>query len=177
MAAIQTTTTPVLPVPQPMPDEVVLAHGKADAAYTPAMAIQIALVLAICLVTLPLAPFAYAFASRTLRMHAWWVTNQRIVVRTGFIGWTLRSIPLDRIVDISATSSWYDRIFGVTHLKIRDMTGESTGDGVSRGVHLMAVPNAREIERLILERVPARSTQDDMGQVVNLLQQLVDRAA
>jgi hypothetical protein len=41
----------------------------------------------------------------------------------------------------------------------------------------MAVPNAREIERLILERVPARSTQDDMGQVVNLLQQLVDRAA
>jgi hypothetical protein len=82
MAAIQTTTTPVLPVPQPMPDEVVLAHGKADAAYTPAMAIQIALVLAICLVTLPLAPSAYAFASRTLRMHAWWVTNQRIVVRT-----------------------------------------------------------------------------------------------
>jgi len=99
-------------------------------------------------------------------------------VRTGFIGWSLRSVPLDRIVDVTTRASWWDRLWNIEHIVVRDMTGEVAQSGVSTGLYLMGVEDSMTVaERILVETPRAANRDGDMTAVVRLLEQLVDRAA
>ena len=110
--------------------------------------------------------------------HRWWLTDQRLVVRTGFIGYQLRSVPLDRIVDVTLQASWWDRLWGLQHVQIRDMNSE-VSSGTSRpGLRLIAVPEAEVVTDAILDACPALGSEADrMDEVVVLLGELVDKAS
>ena len=110
--------------------------------------------------------------------HRWWLTDQRLVVRTGFIGYQLRSVPLDRIVDVTLQASWWDRLWGLQHVQIRDMNSE-VSSGTSRpGLRLIAVPEAEAVTDAILNACPALGSETDrMDEVVVLLGALVDKAS
>jgi membrane protein YdbS with pleckstrin-like domain len=109
--------------------------------------------------------------------HRWWLSDRRLVVRHGIIGYQLQSVPLDRIVDVTLKSSWWDRIWGLQHIHVRDMTGEASGS-VSRGLRLLAVDEAEDISEMILKRCPSvMSERSEMGEVVHLLRQLVQKTS
>lgn len=123
---------------------------------------------------------AVAWCLNTMRWswHRWWLTNQRLVVRTGFVGYQLQSVPLDRIVDVTLKASWWDRLWGLQHVQIRDMSSE-VSSGTSRpGLRLIAVPEAEIVTDAILDVCPDLSgNADPMEKVVVLLEELVDKAS
>ncbi len=130
---------------------------------------------------IPFLPAAYWVADRQFQWHRWWVTNRRIIVQNGIIGYQVRSIPLYRVTDVSVQCSWYDQLFGLTHVTVRDMTGEVAHQGISTGVTLLAVPDAPGLRDAILEQVDAagsgRTEDSQIGRVVELLEQVVNAKA
>ena len=111
--------------------------------------------------------------------HQWWLTDKRLVVRSGLVGYQLQSVPLDRIVDVTLQASWWDRIWGLKHIQVRDMNSEvSASMHHSRGLKLVAVPDAESASEKILGACPGvASPPSEMGEVVSLLRQLVDKAS
>lgn len=136
-----------------------------------------ALIVSIGVVTAPLALLAPWLTRRWLGWHRWWITNQRLVVRTGLFGWKIQSVPLDRVVDVTIGASWWDRLWRLEHIKVRDMTGEVGSNGVSPSLRLMAVPNAQEVADQILTTAPRLEPQTgEMAEVIDLLKTLVAKA-
>ena len=158
--------------------ETVLLEGSPVERLYRASVIRQAMVLPFTVVGLPLLPLVPWMVRRTLEWHRWWLTDRRLVVRTGFIGWSLRSVPLDRIVDVTTRASWWDRLWNIEHIVVRDMTGEVAQSGVSTGLYLMGVEDSMTVaERILVETPRAANRDGDMTAVVRLLEQLVDRAA
>jgi len=111
--------------------------------------------------------------------HQWWLTDKRLVVRSGLVGYQLQSVPLDRIVDVTLQASWWDRIWGLKHIQVRDMNSEvSASLHHSRGLKLVAVPDAESVSEEILGACPGvASPPSEMGEVVSLLRELVAKAS
>lgn len=148
MAATPTTTT--RPALRLQAGETVLLEGGPSPRQTTSLAAGTALILVLSVLGAPLALLAPAIAGRTMAQHRWWLTDRRLVVRTGFIGWTVRSVPLGRIVDVTTTASWWDLLFGVQHVVVRDMTGEVGGNGVASGLRLMGLEDVGPVADAIL---------------------------
>lgn len=121
-------------------------------------------------------------SQRRIARHRYWLTDKRLVVQEGLIGQQVRSVPLSRVVDVTVRQNWLDRLFGVTSLDVRDMTGEVGGPGPSRGLQLFDVTQPEQWKKEILARTGSVIATDqsqgrELGQMVSLLQQLVDRKA
>ena len=174
MTASTSTDRPTLVL---QPGETILLEGAPVAQLASAKIWGTILVYAVTVVLLPLAVFVPLFVHQSMGWHRWWLTNQRLVVRTGFIGWQLRSVPLDRIVDVTHRASWWDRLWGVEHIAVRDMTGEIGSSGTSTGLQLLGVEDAAAVARRILAETPSSPVRgtDDLGDVVRLLEVLVAR--
>lgn len=94
---------------------------------------------------------AWVVAKQRWHWHRWWLTDKRLVVRQGVIGYQLKSVPLDRIVDVTLKASWWDRLWGLQHIQVRDMTGEVGGyNNRSKGLEMLAVEGAEDIAHLVL---------------------------
>ncbi len=180
------TTAAIAPRPAPtlQPGETLLLEGGPSSRMLPASSWATAMVLALTVVGLPFVWLAPVIAKQTLGWHRWWLTDRRLVVRTGFIGWQIRSVPLDRIVDVTTKASWWDGVWGVEHVTVRDMTGEVGSNGVSTGLSLVGVEDAREVAERILTETPSSPVSPstgvghaDLGDVVRLLEQLVAQTA
>lgn len=157
--------------------EVLISTGTPTLTWKTQLTVANLILWPATVVLLPLVIFAPLFAGMTFNWHRWWLTNQRVVVRTGFIGWSLRSIPLDRISDVTIRQGFWDQLFGTTHLCIRDMTGEVGSNGVSTGGNLYGVPDALATQQSILsllQNTRALPTHQD-SDVVALLGEIRDR--
>ncbi len=158
--------------------ETLILEGSPAPQMLPASVVGQSLFIGLTVVCIPLLPIIPWAVRRSLGWHRWWLTDRRLVVRTGFIGWTLRSVPLDRIVDVTTRATWWDRIWGLEHINVRDMTGEVGTGGVSSGLSLMGVTDARDVAEQILSATPRALTRtNDLAQVTKLLERIVDRAA
>ncbi|TNE88727.1 MAG: PH domain-containing protein [Deltaproteobacteria bacterium] len=176
MAALTTTTIPGLAL---LPGERLIRQG------TPSGVLRLrALILATAIgvlgvVTIPLLPVFWWAALKGVDVHRYWLTDRRVIVRTGIIGYRLRSIPLSRVADVSVQATWLDRLLGLTHVEVRDMTGESAGEGVSKGAMLLGV----DAPGLWAESILARSGGaleaggSQLDEMVGLLRALVAKAA
>jgi uncharacterized membrane protein YdbT with pleckstrin-like domain len=126
----------------------------------------------ITIIGLPFLPFIPWAVGQRMQWHRWWLTDRRIVIQTGLIGWQIRSIPLNRISDISLESSWLDRIFGVQNLTIRDMTGVTDSTSYPR---MLGVPNAHAVQQALLSEVSKSSVSDEsshLDRIVDLLESM-----
>ncbi|MCO4745161.1 MAG: PH domain-containing protein [Proteobacteria bacterium] len=178
MAAIQTTTH--FPGLVLLPGETLIREGEPSGVLRLRALAVATLIGVLGVVTIPLLPVLWWAVLRGVAVHRYWLTDRRIIVRTGIIGYRLRSIPLSRVADVSMQATWLDQLFGLTHVEVRDMTGESGGEGLSKGAMLLAVDAPELWSSAILARsggaVDAKPSAE-LGQVVGLLQRLVDRAA
>ena len=93
-------------------------------------------------------PIVWICASIAKDKYRYWLTNRRVILSSGFLGFKVRSIPLERISDVSLSRTFPEMLAGVSSLVVRDMTGESL-----EGKSLLAINNSSEYQRQILEEV------------------------
>lgn len=105
-------------------------------------------------------PFATAFLSYSKKYY--WITDNRVIYKTGLIGYRIVSIPLERISDIIITRGFWENIFGYGSLHVQSMAGQFTGGRGYRGTRtrglgsegqLLAVPNPEALQKLIFELI------------------------
>lgn len=91
--------------------------------------------------------------------YHYWVTDQRVVWRHGVIGYSITSVPLERISDVTISRTFWERICGVSGLVVKEMGavpryygyyGYSFGWGFPT---MIAVPNPEEMQKQILELI------------------------
>ncbi|MBS3174919.1 PH domain-containing protein [Candidatus Woesearchaeota archaeon] len=88
----------------------------------------------------------------------YWITNQRVIFRRGFFGYSVTSLPLERIVDVVISRSLFQQIFGTPSLHLDTFGSGSVGGGignynaVSKGT-IFAINNPEDLQRLILDLV------------------------
>ncbi|MBS7653700.1 MAG: PH domain-containing protein [Candidatus Bathyarchaeia archaeon] len=92
--------------------------------------------------------------------YHYWVTDQRVVWKHGVIGYSITSVPLERISDITVSRTFWERICGVSGLVIKEIGavpkyyGYPYGYGFGWGFPTMiAVPNPEEMQKQILELI------------------------
>lgn len=179
MTALTTTQVGPQAIPglQLLPGERLVREGAPSGVLRLLALLNVTLLGTIGVVTIPV---LWWLALRSVEVHRYWLTDRRLVVRTGIIGYQVRSIPLSRVVDVSVRANWLDRLFGLTHVDVRDMTGESASQGPSRGAKLLAVGAPDVWAEDILTRAggaPVGSDATELGELVAVLRQLVPRLA
>jgi uncharacterized membrane protein YdbT with pleckstrin-like domain len=115
----------------------------------PTQLIRYAMILcALTVVGIPLLPLVYLVTKVSQDKYRYWLTNRRIILSSGFIGYKIRSIPLERVSDVGLSRTLPEMLAGVGSVVVRDMTGETM-----EGKSLLAVDNAPELQRQILNEV------------------------
>lgn len=93
-------------------------------------------------------PLAYLIVRAYVNKHRYWLTNSRVVVTTGIIGFRARSIPLERVSDVAISCDWLEKMMGMRTVVVRDMTGEALS-----GANMRAFSNPTELQQQILDQV------------------------
>jgi len=132
-----------------LPDEELLVEGKPDRSTLTRVLAVTWTILSLCLIVgIPFIPLWWWMASVYARKHKYWITNNRVIVANGLIGYNVRSIPLERVSDVAVRVSWLEKLFGLKSITIRDMTGEAQAGAV-----MMAVPDAPATQAHVLDYV------------------------
>ena len=132
-----------------MPGESVVIAGTPDRSALLKYTMSIAAIIAgLGVFTLPLLLIVYPIVKAWVKRHRYWVTDKRIIVSNGIIGYRARSVPFERISDVAISANWLERIFGLRSVMVRDMTGEAES-----GAALLASPDAEGLQEEILSRV------------------------
>jgi len=150
--------------------ETILASGRAMPSLAPRRQIEVSVLFLCTVVLLPLLPLAWWANTEAVRQHRWWLTDRRLVVANGIVGRSVRSVPLDKIVDVTVTSTWWDKLWGMEHVNVRDQTGEVGAAGTATGLSLMAVEDAASVADQILASLPQATSDQDL---VAALRQLI----
>jgi len=96
------------------------------------------------------------------KKYHYWVTDRRVVWKHGVIGYSVTSVPLERISDVAVSRTFWERVCGVGGVVVREMTGEPRYGypwyGYWYGVGwsfptMIAVPDPEEMQKRILELV------------------------
>lgn len=95
-------------------------------------------------------PLVWLIASISQDKYRYWLTNRRVILASGFIGYTVRSIPLERISDVGLSRTIPEMVTGLSSVVVRDMTGEA-----QTGKSLLAISSSKasEFQRMILDEV------------------------
>lgn len=110
---------------------------------------------AITIVGIVAVPLALLWAIIAERRYHYWLTNKRVIWCHGFIGYQVRSVPLERITDVVISRTLPELLAGISSIDIRDMTGQTitAGNLGGLGAKWIGVPDAPEIQKRILEQV------------------------
>ena len=107
---------------------------------------------AMTIVGLLFVPLAFLWALIAERRYHYWLTNRRVMWCHGFIGYQVRSVPLERIADVVISRTFPEMVAGITSIDIRDMTGQTFSRG-GGGAKWIGVKDAPEVQKRILEEV------------------------
>src|SRR5437867_13339892 len=117
---------------------VVISGGSAQVGFF--IAIIVGVILLGIVFTIP-----YIFAKLKYNKYYYSITNKRIVFKSGFIGYSINSIPLERISDILISKSFLENFFGFGSLHIQSLAGQATynpyGGRWGGEATLLAVPD------------------------------------
>lgn len=107
---------------------------------------------AITIIGIIAVPFIFIGAMIAKRRYHYWLTNKRVIWCHGFIGYRVRSVPLERIADVVISRTLMEMIAGISSIEIRDMTGQTQLE-MGLGAKWIGVKDAPEIQKRILEEV------------------------
>jgi uncharacterized membrane protein YdbT with pleckstrin-like domain len=97
-------------------------------------------------------PLTFLWAVISERRYHYWLTNKRVIWCHGFIGYQIRSVPLERITDVVISRTLPEMAAGISSIQIRDMTGQM-GPNVDIGAKWIGVKDAPEVQKRILEEI------------------------
>jgi len=135
---------------QLMPGEEILYTGTPDAAKISTVQVIGFVLLSVFFMgtTIIFLPLVWCLGRIAADRHQYYVTNQRVIVTDGLIGYRTRSVPMERVSDVQIGCSWIERSVGIRSVVVRDMTGEAQGGATMQG---MVDPS--EVQSLILREV------------------------
>ena len=82
------------------------------------------------------------------RQAYYWITNQRVVVKRGIIGYNMTFVPFKRISDLIVKRDFLEMLLGISTLKIQSLAGQIGAEEVLSGLK-----DAEEIRSLILKLI------------------------
>lgn len=101
--------------------------------------------------------------------YHYWVTDQRVVWRHGVIGYSITSVPLERISDVTISRTFWERICGVSGLVVKEMGAVPKYYGYPYGYSfgwgfptMIAVPNPEEMQKQILELISKKGKESKL---------------
>lgn len=99
---------------------------------------------------------AFLACSKIYSQTHYWVSSKRIIVKRGFLGYTITSIPFERVSDIIISRSFLETLFGFGSLQIQSLAGQftySTGGRWGAEGLLLAVPEPEKLQEFLFELI------------------------
>jgi uncharacterized membrane protein YdbT with pleckstrin-like domain len=96
----------------------------------------------------------YLVTQNRYNYQHYWITDKRILYRKGILGYTISSIPLERISDVIVSRTFRERVFGFGSVLIQSLAGQITY-GRRQGAEgsLLAVPDPEGVQKLIFDLI------------------------
>jgi len=89
--------------------------------------------------------------SRYKHQH-YWITNKRVICKRGIIGYTISSIPFERVSDVIVSRTFFERLFGFGSVLVQSLAGQITYHGrFGAEGSLLAVPYPEKTQQNIFE--------------------------
>jgi len=96
----------------------------------------------------------YLVANNKYKYQHYWLTDKRVLYRSGLLGYRISSIPLERISDVIVSRTLWERIFGFGSIHIQSLAGQITyGRRMGAEGSLLAVPNPEGTQKLIFDLI------------------------
>jgi uncharacterized membrane protein YdbT with pleckstrin-like domain len=96
----------------------------------------------------------YLVANNRYNYQHYWITNKRVLYRSGILGYTISSIPLERISDVIVSRTFFERLFGFGSILIQSLAGQITyRNRLGSEGSLLAVPNPEGTQKLIFDLI------------------------
>jgi len=99
-------------------------------------------------------PIQFFVASRKAKLHQHYLTNRRVIIVNGVLGYTIQSIPLNRISDVTIECTWVDRILDIRTIQVKDLA--------SQQVNLLAIERPVQVQEQLLEQVRRVATENEL---------------
>lgn len=99
-------------------------------------------------------PIQFFVASRKAKLHQHYLTNRRVIIVNGVLGYTIQSIPLNRISDVTIECTWVDRILDIRTIQVKDLA--------SQQVNLLAIERPIQLQEQLLEQVRRVATENEL---------------
>lgn len=86
------------------------------------------------------------------RHQHYWITNKRVICKRGIIGYTIGSIPFERVSDVIVSRTFLERLFGFGSVLVQSLAGQISHRGrLGAEGSLLAVPDPEKTQQNIFE--------------------------
>ena len=95
-------------------------------------------------------------AELTYRKRHYYITNRRIIIKRGFIGHTINSIPYERVSDVLISRSFWESLFGFGSLNVQSLAGQMTmraGGKFGAEGAIQGIKNPERLQKLIFDLI------------------------
>ena len=106
----------------------------------------------------------YLVANNRYNYQHYWITNKRVLYRRGILGYTISSIPLERISDVIVSRTFLERIFGFGSVLIQSLAGQiSYRNRLGSEGSLLAVPDPEGTQKLIFDLIKKKRKSEKLS--------------
>jgi hypothetical protein len=108
----------------------------------------------------------FILANLMYNKYHYWVTDRRVIWKHGIIGYSITSVPLEKISNVAVSRTFLETTCGVGGLIVKEMMGEVRYGwyGPSGRVFptMIAVPNPEEMQTQILELIGKKGKENKL---------------
>ena len=91
-------------------------------------------------------------AKNRYKHQHYWITNKRVICKRGIIGYTISSIPFERVSDVIISRTFFERLFGFGSVHVQSLAGQITHHGrLGAEGSMLAVPDPEGSQQKIFE--------------------------
>jgi len=87
------------------------------------------------------------------RRRHYWVTNKRVLYKRGVLGYSISSVPLERISDVILSRTFWENMLGFGSLRIETMAGQASAQRGGSEVNFLAIENPEKVQKTVLELI------------------------
>lgn len=104
----------------------------------------------------------WLYVNLRYKWENYWITNKRIVRRKGLIGYSITSIPLERISDIIISRNIWERLLGIGGLSIQSFAGQVSYGRHGAEITFNAIINPEKLQKLIYKLIEEKRRREGL---------------
>jgi len=91
-------------------------------------------------------------AENRYKHQHYWITNKRVICKRGILGYTISSIPYERVSDVIVSRTFLERLFGFGSVHVQSLAGQITHHGrLGAEGSMLAIPDPEGAQQKIFE--------------------------